>query len=78
MGGAKASDMRCATCAHWRAEDTTTAYAATCSLGVFPGRVPFDLTCDEHSGKPQKPVESVDMQSQVRGTMHQMWGMKVP
>ena len=66
--------LRCASCTHWLAPDRGASYAAPCALGAYPARVPFDMTCDRHSGRPQPPP--VDMQSQTRGVLYQMWGVK--
>ena len=66
------SNLCCATCTAWLAQDRATAYTAPCAKGVYTGRVPFDTTgCEEHSAlvKPAPPV--VDMQSQVRGFWRQ-------
>lgn len=66
--------LLCENCLHWQPTDRLSCYAAPCALGCFPGRVPFDLTCDEHSGREVPPP--VQDQSQVRGvpTMVTMYG----
>lgn len=47
--------LRCETCAHWQPPDRLAAYSAPCGAGAFPGRVPFDHTCRQHSAHPTPP-----------------------
>lgn len=68
--------LLCETCLHWACEDRLASYAGLCKLESYPGRVPFNLTCDKHSSKPQEAPPAVDMQSQVRGAWGQMWKAK--
>ena len=69
--------LQCMTCAHWQPVDRLASYAATCALASYPGRVPFDLTCDKHSSAPQ-PTPVPDMQSQVRGPWMGIFGGPKP
>lgn len=67
--------LYCATCAHWQGDDSRAS--ADCALKVYTGLVPFnrcDPPCPQHSGAPKPPA--VDMQSQARGVLYQMWGVK--
>lgn len=63
----------CASCTHWKPTDRGAAYAAECGLGAYPARTTFDMTCPQHSGKAQPTAEQ---QSQARGVLYQMWGVK--
>lgn len=65
--------LTCENCAHWDVPDRVSCYAGLCRLESYPGRVPFNLTCDKHSSKPQEAPPALDQQSQVRGAWGQMW-----
>lgn len=71
------SELRCECCAHWQPVDRLASYAATCALGCYPGRVPFDMTCDKHSQSVPYPPPPQD-QSSVRAVpaIVQMWGAR--
>ena len=62
--------LRCETCLHWQPIDRLASYAAPCALECYPGRVPFNLTCDQHSSA---PPPAPDMQSQARGVPMLPW-----